>query len=307
MAHRILCVDPDAAARAETVAKLRTSLTPEAEFETAGTLADAKTALGRDLVAVVTEYDLPGGTGVDLVRAVDEVAPDAGCILYTGVDPERIDTDALRGAVTEYVGKESVFGTERLGQLLRTTVEERAQATYPLPQDETERLAALRSYALDDEALNASLDRVSTLAAEHFDVDIASINIVEEHSQEFLACYGHAGEWETMDRQDSICTFTLLEDDDVMVVEDVTEDPRFASRSESLVALGVRSYMGANLVAKSGLTIGPLCVYDDEPRSFSADDRAYLRELAGVAMDLVESHSRANANGSGPQAEGWQR
>ena len=80
-----------------------------------------------------------------------------------------------------------------------------------------------------------------------------------------------------------------------MVVENVTEDPRFESRSDLLLELGIRSSMGANLVTPSGLVIGPLCVYDDEPRSFSAAEKAYLRDLASVAMDLIELHSRLDA------------
>jgi CheY-like chemotaxis protein len=293
LSHRILCVDPDADARAATVEHLRSELTDlDPTFEQASSLADARQAVSDDLNAVVTEYDLGDGTGFDLVTAVRDAAPDAGCILYTNADPDGIDTDELRGAITEYVGKGSVFGTERLARLLRTTLERKTQTSYPLPQDERERLAALQSYDLDDPELLASLDRITDLAAAHFDVTRASVNIISERSQEFLACYGGASDWETMDREDSICTFTILEDDDVMTVEDVTEDPRFESRSETLLDMGIRAYMGANLVAKTGLVIGPLCIYDDEPRSFSAADEAYLRDLAAVAMDVVELYSR---------------
>jgi GAF domain-containing protein len=296
MATRILCVDPDEETRSETVETLRSELSSlDPSVETAGTVADARERLTTDTDAVVTEYDLPDGTGLELIETVREVSPDAGCVLYTEVDPDTIDTSELHGSVTEYVGKGSVFGTERLAELLRATIERRSQSTYPLPQNEAERVAALKTYDLDDPDLLDSLDRITDLAARHFGVERASINIISEHSQDFLACYGDTAEWETMDREDSICTFTILEDDDVMTVEDVTEDPRFQSRSEALVDLGIHSYMGANLVTSSGLVIGPLCVYDDQPRSFSAADRAYLKDLASVAMDLVELHSSLDA------------
>ena len=300
MPHRILCVDPDEDARADTVGTLREDLADlDPTLETAGTVADATATLTADTDAVITEYTLPDGTGFDLIGRARETCPDAGCILYTDTDPDTINTDELRGEITEYVGKGSVFGVERLTRLVRTTVERRSQGSYPLPQDESERLAALRAYDLDDESLIASLDRITTLAADHFGVDQASVNIITEHSQEFLACYGATENWETMDREDSICTFTILEDDDVMIVEDVTEDPRFESRSAGLVELGVRSYMGANLVTPGGLPIGPLCVYDDEPRSFSRADKRYLRMLAELAMDLIELHSRLDAATAG--------
>ena len=304
MARRILCVDLDDDVRTETVDALRTEFEapgPSIEIVTAGTVAEARAALTADTAAVVTEYALPDGTGFDVITAARDTCPDAGCVLYTDVDPDTIDTDELRGAITEYVGKGSAFGAERLTGLVRTTVETSSQTTYPVPQTETERLAALRSYDLDEEGLVSSLERITDVAAAYFGADQASVNIIGEHSQDFLACYGDAEGWEAMDREDSICTFTILEDGGVMTVEDVTEDPRFESRSDALVGMGIRAYVGANLVTPAGLAIGSLCVYDDEPRSFSPADEAYLRDLAAVAMELIElrTGSAATATADG--------
>jgi GAF domain-containing protein len=296
MSYRILCVDPDTGAREGTVGSLRTELSDlEPAIETAGSVAKATASLTTDTDVVITEYRLPDGTGLDVINATRERAPDAACILYTDADPDAIDTDDLQGSITEYVGKESIFGRERLTGLLRTTLEAGSQRTYPLPQREGARLAALQSYNLDTPELLTTLDRITGLAAAHFGVEQASINLIDEHSQEFLACHGGAEDWETMDREDSICTFTILEDAHVMAVEDVREDPRFESRSEQLVESGIRSYLGANLVTPSGLVIGPLCVYDEEPRTFSADEKAYLRELAAVAMDCISLHARLDS------------
>ncbi len=291
MARRLLCVDPDDDARADTVEALRAEFDgpgPTFEFATVATAAEAEGALTAGTAAVITEYALPDGTGFDVIGAARETCPDAGCVLYTDTDPDTIDTTELRGAITEYVGKGSAFGADRLTQLVRTTVETKAQSTYPVPQTESERLAALRSYDLDNGAVVSSLERITDLAAAHFDADQASVNIIGENSQEFLACHGGADAWEAVDREDSICTFTILEDDGVMTVADVTEDPRFESRSDALIDMGIRAYIGANLTTSAGLTIGSLCVYDDAPREFSAGDEAFLRDLAAVAMELIE-------------------
>ncbi len=302
MSHRILCVDPDESERAETVERLQTELSDlEFSFVTADGVAGATDVLTEDIAAVITEYDLADGTGFEMIKQADQHCPDAGIVLYTDTDPDTLDTTELRGALTEYVGKGSVFGTERLGELLRTTIENSTQSSYPVPQTEQQRLVALQSYDLDDEGLLDSLDRITDLAAEHFEVERSSINIINEHSQEFLACYGTAEQWDTMDREDSICTFTILEDDNVMTVSDVTEDPRFESRSETLIEMGIRSYMGANLVAPSGLVIGPLCIYDTEPREFTLADEAYLQKLAATAMDFIELHTQFDAATEGEQ------
>jgi len=289
---RVLCVDPDKQDREKTIKKLTDELTDiDVEFETAGTLTEATETLTQNTAIVITERDLSDGTGLELIDAARSVAPDAGYILYTDTDPDTIDTTALQGTITEYVGKDSVFGVERLTQLLRTTLEERVQTSYPLPQNESERIAALQSYDLDSDSLRSSLDRITRLAADHFDVERASINIINEHSQDFLSCYGDTNQWESTEREDSICTFTILEDDNVMTVKDVSEDPRFESRSETLIEMGIQSYMGANLVTSVGLVIGPLCIYDDEPREFSTTEQAYLQDLAAIAIELIELHT----------------
>lgn len=298
MSHRVICVDGDGEHLEATVEQLQSELAGlDTSFETAETVAEADGLLTRDTAVVITEYSLPDGTGIDLIASAREVCPDAGYVLYTDADPEGIDTAELRGSVTEYVGKDSLFGRERLAQLLRTIIEASTQRSYPLPQNEAERVASLEAYDLSDDDLVASLDRIADLAADRFGVPRSSINIINEHSQEFLACYGDAEEWNTTDREESICTFTLLEDDHVMVVEDVAEDPRFESRSEALVEMGVRTYMGANLVTDSGLVIGSLCIYDEQRRSFSAADEAYLRKLADLAMDFIEVYSRVETAG----------
>jgi GAF domain-containing protein len=289
----ILCVDPDETTRAGTIDELGSALEAlEPTFEGAGSMADAETILEDVTVdCVIIEHDLPDGTGLELVESVRSIAPDTRCILFTAADHGTIDTDAFHGAITEYLNRDAPRAFERLAGLVRTTVTQGTQTSYPLLQDEPARIAALRTYDLDAEAVRESLERITDLAGEHFGVGKASINVIDEHSQDFLACYGEASTWESMDREESICTFTIVEDDPVMVVEDIREDPRFEA-NESLEELGIRAYMGASIRSPAGLVIGTLCVYDEEPRAFSEADRSYLHTLAQVAMDLIEAHYR---------------
>ncbi|UPW02329.1 GAF domain-containing protein [Halorussus gelatinilyticus] len=131
------------------------------------------------------------------------------------------------------------------------------------------------------------MERITDLAARHLDVPKASINLIKEHSQEFLVCHG--ADWTPTHREDSICTYAIVEDGPVAVVEDVKEDPRFAD-NESIDDLGIRSYVGADLTTAEGLPIGTLCAYDEKPRTFSADDREFLATLADVAMTVLGLH-----------------
>jgi len=240
---------------------------------------------------VVTEYGLPDGTGFDLVSRIRELAPDTGCVLHTAADREAVVGDAPDDAVVEYVDKRAETASRRLARIVRATARFRSQTAYPLPQDEAARLAALDAYDLDADELRADVERLTSLAARHYGVSTASVNIIDESEQEFLVCHG--ADWTPTDREDAICTYAIVDDRPVTVIEDVDDDPRFAG-NETLEAMGIRSYMGADLTTPAGRTIGTFCVYHDEPRSFD-DDRAYLRTLADLAMRLLELHDGADA------------
>jgi PAS domain S-box-containing protein len=73
-----------------------------------------------------------------------------------------------------------------------------------------------------------------------------------------------------------------------MVVEDLSEDPRFADEYYVTGDLHLRFYAGAPLSTSDGYRIGTLCIYDREPRSPRADLLDDLEDLAGTAMDLLE-------------------
>lgn len=148
--------------------------------------------------------------------------------------------------------------------MVAATLELRSHTAYPLPRNEDDRLAALESFALDSEALREALERVTDLPARHFDVQTASVNAIEERTQTFLVCHG--ADWTETSREDSICTYAIVDDDPVTVIEDTATDPRF-EHNETLQELGIQFYAGADLTV-DGLTLGTLCVYDDEPRSF---------------------------------------
>lgn len=300
----VLYVEGEASSRSTALDRLR-ERARDVTVVAATSLADAKSALrDRPVDCVVTAYELPDGTGLDLAEHLRNSAPDAGCVLYTDVDRAEIDTDGADEVVTEFVPKESSDGVEELWRVVSFTVESRSQTAYPLPTDEAERLDALDAYELDTDACRADVKRLTDLAARHFDAPKASVNLIKEHSQEFLACHGV--DWTPTAREDSICTYTILDAGEVTVIDDVKDDPRFAD-NESLDELGIRAYAGASIVTDDGLPVGTLCVYDDEPRSFSAHDGEFLRTLADVTMSVIDLHHAAANPASeptGPDAGG---
>lgn len=277
MTGRVLCVDPDPAERAATVGAL-----DEAGFAVtaADRLADARPAVGPALDCVVTETTLPDGAGLDLVVDARAANPDVAAILFTDADYGAVETERY-DEVVEFVPRSGPDALDRLVDLVEATLARRAQTDYPLSTDEGERLAALADYDLDDPGVRRALDRIVTLAVGRFGVSMAAVNVIAEDEQRVLACEGiDLGDGP---RSQSVCTFTILEDD-VTVVEDVQADPRF----EAVAALRestIRAYAGAPVRSPDGHAIGTVCVYDDEPRSFAP---AALDDLARFADEVAE-------------------
>lgn len=290
---RVLCVDPDPEARAATAAALS-----DAGFDvtTTADAAAARAALDPPPDCVVTEADLPDGDGLALIASARERDGDAAGVLFTGAGYGEVDTDR-HDVVVEVVSKAGPAAHERLVSMVTTTVERRSQTVYPLPDDETERLAALERYDLDDAATLRALDRLTVLAASRFDVPMASVNIVGKRDQHLLACQGIADGWTPRDR--SVCTYTIL-DDEVTVIEDVHDDPRFDGVA-SIEELGIRFYAGAPVRTPAGRALGTVCVYDDGPRSLDEAAAADLERIAAEAAEQLELRRRlAAADGTDP-------
>jgi CheY-like chemotaxis protein/putative methionine-R-sulfoxide reductase with GAF domain len=284
-AIRVVVADAADDDREETVARLEAA---GIETRTAETVDTAAAELTGDVDCVVTAYEFPDGTGLELLSAVRSSIPDTPCILFSDVDPGEIDTAAFGDVVVEYLGKGGPGSRERLRERIDWLVTSRTQVGYPLPDDEDARLAALGQYDLDDHDIRATLDRLTELAARHFETDIAFIGLVHEHEERFVSCYG--GEIDPLERESTMCSHAIVQDD-VMVVEDIREDERF-KHNDALERLDIRSYVGAPLRTPDESAIGSFCLTDDETRSYSDEDIEYIRLLADEAMEQLELRRR---------------
>ncbi|WP_435067481.1 GAF domain-containing protein [Haloplanus sp. C73] len=288
----ILCTDPDEQARAATVDAFA-----DAGFEAhgVGSVADARQTLRESppVDALVTEYELPDGTGLELMEDARGLSPDTACVLFTATALDDMDTDAFGGVVAEYVSKDDPDARAEVVARVEQSVAFQTQTAYPLPENESARVAALERYAADPAELGESIDRLAEVATALFGVDSAAVGLIDAHEQRFLACHGVS--FDPIDREDTVCTYAILEDD-VTVYEDTRDDPRF-SENEGLAAANIRFYASATLTTPAGHRIGTFCVYDDEPRDFSEADRHHLQLLADEAMEQLELRRRLREAG----------
>lgn len=291
----LLFADPDPGFRTEAADALRDAGFDVVEVDG---IAAAREHLDVNEVegpeCLVTEQELPDGTGLELVREARERSPNTACILCTNVALEEIDTEAFGDVVVEYLPKADANTPEELVELVDHRVSFRSQTTYPLPDNEDDRLAALERYAVDREDVSASMDRLSELATDLFGLEAAAVGLIGEHEQWFLGTHGV--ELESVPREGSVCTYAIL-DPDVTVIEDVREDPRF-DENEALRSADIRFYASAPVTTPDGLPIGTFCVYGDRPRAFDRRERELLELLAAeVADQLVLRRDLREARG----------
>ncbi|MEA2856089.1 MAG: hypothetical protein QOH98_410, partial [Methylobacteriaceae bacterium] len=152
---------------------------------------------------------------------------------------------------------------------------------------EAQRLEALESYGILDTPPEAAFDDVSKLAAQICDAPIALVSLVGKERQWFKSELGF-GMQETP-RSVSICA-TAIRQKDLLVVPDLSQDPRFRDNPLVTGAPHVRFYAGAVLRTPEGLPLGTVCVLDREPRPQGLKEgQAFtLRVLARQVMTQLQ-------------------
>lgn len=151
----------------------------------------------------------------------------------------------------------------------------------PIPDNEAERLLALRELLILDTPPEERFDRIVQFAAEEFGVPIALISLIDSDRQWFKARFG-LNVCET-DRKRSFCGHAIHATE-VMVVNDATQDPRFADNPMVLGPPHIRFYAGAPLEIKPGVRLGTLCLIDRRRRGLDSTDLAILQSLRDLAV-----------------------
>ena len=154
-----------------------------------------------------------------------------------------------------------------------------------IPDNEAERLAAVRRYDVLDTPPDGAFDRVTRLASRHFGVPISIVSIVDSDRIWFKSHHGIDAE--EIGRDPGLCASAIL-GDEPWVIENAEADPR--AMANPLVAgdMGLRFYAGAPLTTHDGHNLGTLCVIDFEPRAFTDADGEVLTAMADIVVDQLE-------------------
>mmetsp|Transcript_6239 Transcript_6239/g.10334 ORF Transcript_6239/g.10334 Transcript_6239/m.10334 type:complete len:435 (-) Transcript_6239:203-1507(-) len=151
--------------------------------------------------------------------------------------------------------------------------------------NEQERLACLRNFNLD-RSPEEVFDNIVGLAINLCKTSFGALNLVGKEKLFFKAAIG-TGKVRESPRDISFCSHTILYPDTIFVVNDATEDPRFAD-CPMVTRNNVRFYAGVPIQVDdekgNKCCVGTICVWDDSPKSLDKFQCAAMSYLAGLAQ-----------------------
>ena len=260
----------------------------------------------------------------ELIERTVEIQPE--CICVSVLPPTSIaQARHLAAAIHERLGSVSIlvgawsprFDAEKLRERLRAarvsdvavSLADAVQRIYktsaaitdamlpaPTPPNEEERLAELDGLNLLDTPREAEFDRVTERLTRLFKVPIALLTLIDKDRQWFKSQTGlpaDLAEARSTSRDVSLCGHVIA-NDEVLIVRDLTRDPRFAN-NPFVKERGLRFYAGVPLRGPNGFPIGTLTILDTKPREVTRQEQELLKMIAGDVMEQIKRRPVAEA------------
>ncbi|MCM0605418.1 MAG: PAS domain-containing protein [Xanthomonadaceae bacterium] len=155
----------------------------------------------------------------------------------------------------------------------------------PIPDNEKERLDALKRFNVLDTADEAEFDEITKLAATICETKISLVSLIDTNRQWFKSKFGLKAQ-ETP-RDVSYCGHAIM-GCEVFEVSDSKLDPSFCDNPLYTGEPHVCFYAGAPLITEDGFRIGTLCVIDPKPKKLNENQIKALKSLAKQVVYLLE-------------------
>lgn len=174
----------------------------------------------------------------------------------------------------------------------------------PIPKNEAERIAKLRSLdVMDTKNSDTEYDLITRISAAIIGTPIVLVSLVAEDKQWFKSrCGLEANE---TSRASSFCAYTLvstdLADAHVLIVTDARRDLRFMRNPLVLGEPYIQFYCGVPLITSEGLRMGSLCCIDSKPRDISPKELGLQINFGYLTSQALESKYLEEQNSQEPR------
>lgn len=163
----------------------------------------------------------------------------------------------------------------------------------PIPENESQRLDAVRYYEILDTEPEVEFDALTRVAAHTFGAPIAVVAMLDSDRLWFKSKLGL--EVPQLDRKVAFCAHAIMCPREPLVVPDLLNDQRFADNPLVANAPHLRFYAGAPIVDVTGLALGTIAVIDTKPRTFTDSQRHTLSDFATLVITAMQGRRRALA------------
>ncbi len=157
----------------------------------------------------------------------------------------------------------------------------------PIPPNDAERVAALKSYRVLDTPPEFEYDALTELAAQICGCPVALMGLIDETRDWLKAKYGLPANFTETPRDMQICAVTICQND-LVYAPDLTKDARFKDYPNVVGAPHARFYCGMPMINREGFALGSFCVIDFQPHEITPAQREAVRHLANQAVTQLE-------------------
>ncbi|WP_404295352.1 GAF domain-containing protein (plasmid) [Microvirga sp. RSM25] len=170
----------------------------------------------------------------------------------------------------------------------RCLCSQEVELDFTLDPNEVLHLDALADLKVEKCIPDATVDRITAFARDHFRVGFCLVNLIEADRALVLSRQGI--DVSEIPRNLVFCAYTILQDE-VLVIPDARADERFKNNPLVTGDPFLRFCAGAPLIYEGEVRLGSLSLLDTKPRSFSRGERAELRMLADHVVSIIISRA----------------
>jgi two-component system, sensor histidine kinase and response regulator len=160
------------------------------------------------------------------------------------------------------------------------------------PANENERLDDLLALHILDTPEEERFDRITRLASEMLGFPVVLVSLVDSQRQWFKSRHGL--DLTETPRDISFCGHAI-HSDEVFVVENALDDPRFFDNPLVVGDFHLRFYAGVPLHGLRGHRIGTFCMIDKCPRTLTDKELRTFRDLAALAQREIDARRLIDA------------
>jgi GAF domain-containing protein len=173
----------------------------------------------------------------------------------------------------------------------------------PVDEEAPRRVVRLRELGLGERP-EPEFDDFARMLATSTNAPLAMVNFVSEDRQYFAGLHAPAmvgpgvvaaadDPARVMTKQQGWCPHVVVRRLP-LVLDDVCDYPRFAG-NPVVDEFGIRSYLGAPLIDRTGTTLGTICIVDLEPRPWGRPGLEFIKAKAAEMVDMIHERERLHS------------